>query len=92
MFGEQFPCITNGTFFKIISERKVSEHFKESVVADVVADAVKVVVLAAGAYAFLRGCGTGITAGFVAGKDIFELYHTRVGEHQGRIVVGHKRG
>ena len=32
-FSEEFPCILNGIFFKIITKTKVSEHFKKSVMS-----------------------------------------------------------
>lgn len=92
ILGQKFPGIADGAFFKIVAEREVAEHFKESVVADVVAHTVEVVVFAAGAHAFLRRGGAGIIPGFVAGKNVFKLHHPRVGKHQGRVVVGHERG
>ena len=92
IFGQKLPGIADGAFFKIVAEREVAEHFKESVVADVVADTVEVVVFAAGTHAFLRRGGAGIIPGFVAGKNVFKLHHARVGKHQGRVVVGHERG
>jgi hypothetical protein len=56
-----------------------------------VADIVEVVVLAAGADAFLRRRGALVGAAFLPGEDILELHHARVGEHQRRVVAGHQR-
>lgn len=90
-FGDQFPGPGNGIVFEIVAEREVAEHFKKRVVADGVADVVKVVVFAAGADGFLRcGCA-GIVAFFIAGKDMFELHHAGVGKHQGRVIIRNQR-
>jgi hypothetical protein len=42
---------------EIVAEREVAQHLEEGVVARRVADVFQVVVLAAGAHAFLRGHG-----------------------------------
>src|SRR3546814_10578847 len=56
-----------------------------------VADIVEVVVLAAGADAFLaRGRGR-IGARLQTGEDVLERDHAGVDEHQRRIVVRHQR-
>jgi hypothetical protein len=55
-------------------------------------DIFQVVVFAAGANAFLRGCGTFIVASFEAEEDVFELIHARVGEEQRGIVGRNERG
>ena len=56
-----------------------------------VADIVEVVVLAAGAHAFLRGGGALIGPLLDAGEDVLELHHAGIGEHQGRVVARHQR-
>ena len=45
---------------EIIAEREIAQHFEESVMARGIADVVEVVVLAAGAHAFLRRGGARI--------------------------------
>ena len=55
-----------------------------------VADIVEVVVLAAGAHAFLRRGGAQIGALLDAGEDVLELHHAGIGEHQGRVVARHQ--
>jgi hypothetical protein len=55
------------------------------------ADILEVVVLAAGAHAFLRGRGADIGARLLAGEHVLELHHAGVHEHQGRIVPRHQR-
>src|SRR5450631_3393593 len=56
-----------------------------------IADIVEIVVLAAGAHAFLRRGGALIGAFLDPGKDVLELHHAGIGEHQGRIVARHQR-
>jgi len=51
----------------------------------------KIVMLAAGAYAFLRRCGAHVIALFQAEEDVLKLVHAGVGEQQRRIVRGHER-
>ena len=55
-----------------------------------VADIVEVVVLAAGTDAFLRGGGALVRPLLDAGKDVLELHHAGIGEHQGRVVARHQ--
>ena len=50
----QLPGELDGAFLEVIAEREVAEHFEEGVVARGIADIVEIVVLAAGAHAFLR--------------------------------------
>ena len=56
-----------------------------------IADIVEVVVLAAGAHAFLRGRRARIGALFEAGEDVLELHHAGIGEHQRGVVAGNER-
>jgi hypothetical protein len=89
--GNQVPGQRDGLFLEIIAEGEVTEHFKEGVVAGGVADIVEVVMLAAGAHAFLRGRGAGIGALLLAGEHVLELHHAGIGEHQGRVIARHQR-
>ena len=52
--GEQPPGQLDGAFLEIIAERAIAEHLEKGVVSRRVADIVEVVMLAAGAHAFLR--------------------------------------
>ncbi len=56
------------------------------------ADIFKIVVLAAGADALLRGGGARVVALFGAQEDVLELVHACVGEQQGGIIGGDQRG
>jgi hypothetical protein len=57
--GDQVPGSSIATFLEIVAEGEIAEHLEEGVVARGVADIVEIVVLAAGAHAFLRGDGAG---------------------------------
>jgi hypothetical protein len=61
------------------------------VVARRVADIVEVIVLAAGANAFLRRGGGRIRTAFKPGEDVLEWHHPGIDEHQSRIVVRDER-
>ena len=91
LLGHQPPGQLDGALLEIIAEREVAEHLEEGVVPGGVADIVEVVVLAAGAHAFLRRRRTHIGALFQAGEDVLELHHAGIGEHQGRVVARHER-
>jgi hypothetical protein len=90
-FGHQLPGQLDGAFLEIIAEREIAEHLEKRVVARGVADIVEVVVLAAGAHAFLRRHRARIGPLFQAGEDVLELHHAGIGEHQRRIVARHER-
>jgi hypothetical protein len=51
---DQVPGQLDRAILEIIAERKVAEHLEERVMARGIADIVEIVVLAAGAHAFLR--------------------------------------
>jgi len=78
-------------FLEIVAEGEIPQHLEEGVVARGVADIVEVVVLAAGADAFLRGGGPDVRTLLLAGEDVLELHHARIGEHQRRVVARHER-
>jgi hypothetical protein len=61
------------------------------VVARGVADILQIVVLAAGAHAFLRRGGTLVGPRLGAGEHVLELHHAGIGEQQGGIVERHQR-
>ena len=55
--GDQIPRQLDGAVLEIIAEREIAEHLEKGVMPRGVADIVEIVVLAAGAHAFLRGGG-----------------------------------
>ncbi len=76
---------------EIIAEGKIAEHLEEGVMARGVADILEIVVLAAGAHAFLRRGGAVVGALLEAGEDVLELHHAGIGEEQSRVVPRHER-
>ncbi len=91
VLGQKVPGEFNRFGLEIIAEGEIAQHFKEGVVARGEPNIVEVIVLAACAHAFLRGRRRGIGPLFDAGKDVLELHHAGIGEHQRRIVARHKR-
>ena len=87
----QIPGELDRALLEVVAEREVAEHLEEGVMARRVADIVEVVVLAAGAHAFLRGRGAHVGALLEAGEDVLELHHPGIGEHQGRVVARDER-
>ena len=51
----------------------------------------QIVMLAAGAHAFLRSRGAGVVALLQSQKNVFELVHARIGEQQCGIIRRHQR-
>ena len=89
--GHQIPGQLDGALLEVVAEREIAEHLEKGVVARGVADIVEVVVLAAGAHAFLRRHRARIGPLFQAGEDVLELHHAGIGEHQRRVVARHER-
>ncbi len=89
--GQQFPGEFDGKRLKIVAEGKIAQHFKKSVVARGITDIVEIIVFAARADAFLRGCCACIGALFEAGKKVLERNHSGVGEHEGWVILRHER-
>ena len=89
--GDQLPGKLDRAFLEVIAEREIAEHLEEGVMPRRIADIIEVVVLAAGADAFLRRHRARIGPLFEPGKDILELHHAGIGEHQGRVVARHER-
>ena len=84
--GEKIPGERNRALLEIIAEGEIAEHLEEGVVARAIADILEVVMLAAGAHAFLRRGCPDIGALLLAGEDVLELHHAGIGEEQRRIV------
>src|SRR3546814_17812535 len=67
--GDQLPGILDGVLLEVVAEGEVAEHLEEGVEAGGEADVLQVVVLAAGAHAFLRRGRPAVVAPLVAGED-----------------------
>ena len=90
ILGDQIPRKLDRALLEIIAEGEVTEHLEEGVVARGEADVLEIVVLAAGANAFLRRRGARIGRLLGAGEDVLERHHARIGEHERGIVARHK--
>ncbi len=88
---DQIPGQLDRMLLEIVAEGEIAQHLEEGVVARRIADILQVVVLAAGAHAFLRRGGAAVVALLGPGEDVLELHHPGIGEHQGRIVARHER-
>ena len=75
LLGHQGPGVMDRLFLEVVAEREIAQHLEEGVMARGVADIVEVVVLAAGAHAFLRGGRTRIRPLLQAGENVLELHH-----------------
>ena len=91
LLGDQVPGKLDRQRLEVVAEAEIAQHLEEGVVPGGVADIVEIVVLAAGADAFLRGGGALVGPLLDAGEHVLELHHAGVGEHQGRVVVRHQR-
>jgi hypothetical protein len=92
LLGDQVPGVVDRLLLEIVAKGKIAQHLKEGVVARGVADIVQIIVLAAGAHAFLRGGSTRRIARFSRpGEHVLELHHAGIGEHQRRVVARHER-
>ena len=91
ILGDQLPGERDGALLEVVAEGEIAEHLEKRVMARGVADIVEIVVLAAGAHAFLRGDGAAVGALFQAGEDVLELHHAGIGEHQRRVVARDER-
>ena len=91
VFGDQFPGKSNGVVFEIIAEGKIAEHFEKSMVARGIANIIEVVVLSAGADAFLAGRRAGVGALVLAGEHVLKLDHPGIHEHQCGVVLRDQR-
>ena len=88
---QQLPGIGDRLLLEVVAEGEVAEHLEKGVMARGIADIVEVVVLAAGADAFLRRGGALVVAVLDPGEQVLELNHAGVREHQRRVVARHQR-
>ena len=83
---DQLPREGDRFLFEVVAEREIAQHLEKGMVAVGEPHVFQVVVLAAGAHAFLAGGGSAVIALFGAQEHILELVHSGIGEKQGRIV------
>ena len=88
---DQRPGEVDRGLLEVVAEGEIAQHLEERLMARGVADILKIVVLAAGAHAFLRGHRAGVVPRLHPGEDVLELHHAGIDEQQGRIVLRHQR-
>ena len=81
----------NRVRLEIIAEGKIPEHFKKRVVTRRITNIFQIIMLAARPHRLLRRSGAFVGPRFRAGKDVLELHHARIDEHQRRVVARHQR-
>ena len=89
---QQLPRPGNGLFLEIIPETPVTKHLEHGVVVSVVSHFFKIVMFAAHPKTFLSICHPAVCRRFVPQKPVFELIHSRVGEHKRGVVLYYHRG
>ena len=90
--AQQLPRPLDRLLLEVVAVRPVAQHLEHRVVIGVVAHLFEVVVLARHAQALLGIGRTRIFAGRVAQKDVLELVHARIGEHQRGVALhDHRR-
>ncbi len=89
---DELPRVLDRALLEIVAEGEVPQHLEEGVMARRVADIVEIVVLAAGAHAFLRGSRTAVGALFQPPKDVLERDHAGIREQKRGVVRRHERG
>ena len=89
--GQQLPGMRDRLVLEIVAEAEIAQHLEERVVPRRIAHIVQVVVLAAGANAFLRAGGAVVVARLDPGEQVLELHHAGIGEHQRGVVARDQR-
>jgi len=79
--GDQGPGMDDRLFLEIVAKGEIAQHLEEGMMPCGIADIVEIIVLAAGADAFLARRRRGIAALLDAGEDILERDHARIDEH-----------
>src|SRR5437016_68697 len=90
--GQKIPGKMNGVFFKIVSKRKIPQHFKESMMPRREPDVFQVIMFSPGPHAFLVGGGSLVRPLVNAKKNIFKLRHSGICEKQGGIIIRDESG
>ena len=87
---DQVPGELDRQRLEVIAKTEIAEHFEKRVVPRGVAHVIEIVVLAAGAHAFLRRRGAGIRPPLLASEHVLELHHAGIGKQQRRVVARHQ--
>ena len=89
---QKLPCPVDSLSLEIVAKRPVAQHLKHRMVIRIVADLLKVIMLAAHAQTLLRVSHTTVFCRLIAKDDILKLVHAGVGKHQRRVILDYHRG
>ena len=89
--SDQVPGQLDRPVLEVIAKGEIPQHLEKRMMPGGIADVFQIVVLAAGAHAFLRRGGALVGPLLQAGEDVLELHHAGIGEQQCRIVARHER-
>src|SRR5438477_12506033 len=92
LLGDELPGELDCVALEVVPEREVSEHLEESEMPRRMPHLLQIVVLSAGAQAFLSRRGSGSARRlFLSQENALELDHPGIREKQRRIVRGNQR-
>ena len=86
-FSEELPAPGDNFFFEVIAKGKVTQHFKEGMVASSTTNVFNVT----GTYAFLASSNTRRRRFHFASEERFERCHACTDNQQGRVILGNQR-
>ena len=84
-----FPCPVDSLFFKVVTERPVTQHLEHGMVVRIVSYFFQVIMFSANAQAFLRVRDSFIFCRVVTQNNIFKLVHPRISKHQCRVIFNY---
>ncbi len=86
-FSQELPSPCYGFLLEIVAERPVTHHFEHGVMIGVTAHFFQIVVLTGHTQTLLDISHTRSLARVVTQENILKLIHTRIGKHQGRVIL-----
>ena len=76
----------DGIALEIITETEIAQHFEKSMVPRRITDILEIVMLPSCTDTSLHGRRAGIGTFVQSQKNILELDHTGIRQHQGRVI------
>ena len=88
---QKLPRVGDSLFLEIVAERPVAQHLEHGVVVGVATHLLQVIMLAGDAETLLGVGHARVFGRIVAQKDVLELVHASIGEHQRRVILDDHR-
>ena len=88
---QELPRECYGVSLEVVTERKISQHLEEGMVASCPTDLLKVIMLTSSPYTLLRRYSTIKGWPIHTEEDALELDHARIREEKCRIILGNER-